>query len=278
MARCGLPDLGVGVGLRVPHYADVLRGEHSLDVLEIISENFMVDGGPPRRNLERVLERHRVVLHGVSLSIASHDRLDFAYLRRLKALCRFTGTPWFSDHLCWSSTGGAHLHDLLPIPYTAANARYVAQRARIVQDFVELPFALENLSSYVTFQSSSMPEWEFYREVVERADCHMMLDVNNVFVSAVNHRFEPKQYLDALPLERVIQMHVAGHSDQPDGTLLDTHDHAVKPDVWALYRHVHRQTGGVTTILERDARIPPFAEVEREALLARSHREAAHAG
>ncbi|MCA8960564.1 MAG: DUF692 domain-containing protein, partial [Planctomycetes bacterium] len=233
-------------------------------------ENFMVDGGPPLDNLGRILETYRVVQHGVSLSIASTDPLDFEYLARLKKLCAFTQTPWFSDHLCWTTAHGTHYHDLLPLPYTSEYARFIAEKARIVQDFVELPFALENLSSYVGFQSSEMTEWEFYREVVERADVHFMLDVNNVFVSSVNHQFDPHAYLAHLPFDRVAQVHVAGHLELPNGTLLDTHDHRVKREVWDLYRSVHERTGGVSTILEWDANFVSYEETVAEAMVARA--------
>ncbi len=264
-------NLGIGVGLRVPHYSHILRRRPRVDFFEIISENFMVEGGPPLHHLERVLESYRVVQHGVSLSLASADPLDFSYLARLKQLARFTRTPWFSDHLCWSSTGGRHYHDLLPVPYTEQNARYIARRARIVQDFVELPFAIENLSSYAAFRASTLSEWEFYREVVERADCFMLLDVNNVYVSSVNHGFDPYEYLAALPLERVAQVHVAGHTVKEDGTRLDTHDHHVCPEVWKLYAWVMERSGGVSTLLEWDDRFLSFPETHAEALKARAY-------
>ncbi|MBA3547001.1 MAG: DUF692 domain-containing protein [Planctomycetes bacterium] len=270
-----VPDLGVGVGLRVPHYRYIFDQWPSVDFFEIISENFMVDGGLPLRNLDRILERYRVVLHGVSLGIGSADELDDAYLAKLKALARRTRTPWFSDHLCWSQIDGTHLHDLLPLPYTAEVAEHVAERARIVQDLVGIPFALENLSSYLSFRESTMSEWDFYREVVERAGCWMMLDVNNVYVSSVNHGFDPWTFLDAIPWDRVIQIHVAGHSDRPDGTVLDTHDQAVKPIVWELYRYACERTGGVSTVLEWDDHFVSFPETHAEALKARSYRDGA---
>lgn len=262
-------NLGVGIGLRVPHYRAIHEGEPDVDFFEIISENFMVAGGPPLDHLARVLERFPVVQHGVSLGIGSAEPLDFEYLARLKKLTRKTRTPWFSDHLCWSHAGGHHFHDLLPLPYTQENAAYIAERARIVQDYIELPFALENLSSYVAFSSSEMPEWEFYRTVVEEAGVYMMLDVNNVFVSAVNHGFDAGEYLRALPYERVLQVHVAGHTELPDGSLLDTHNRRVRAEVWQLYRYVHEQTGGVSTILEWDSDIPSLEDAVAEANLAR---------
>ncbi len=266
----GCANLGLGMGLRVPHYADLFATRPTeLGFFEIISENFFVDGGPPLANLERVLETYPVVQHGISLSIASSDPLDFGYLKKLKALTKRTGTPWFSDHLCWCSAHQRHYHDLLPVPYTAELVRYIAERARIVQDFVELPFALENVSSYVAFETSEMTEWEFYRAVVERADCYMMFDVNNVYVSSINHEFDPWDYMRHMPYERVLQVHVAGHSELENGTILDTHDHHVKDQVWELYRHVDEQVGGVSTILEWDDHFLSFEDTLAEALKAK---------
>jgi len=261
----------VGVGLRVVHLPHIFTHWPAVDFFEIVSENFMVDGGLPRENLERICARYPVVQHGVSLSIASAEPLDFDYLRRLKALCDRTDTPWFSDHLCWSQSGGAHLHDLLPTPYTPQIASFIAEKARIVQDFIGRPLALENLSSYVSFADSTMTEWDFYRAVVEQAGVGMMLDLNNVYVSSVNHHFDPMDYLAAVPWERVMQIHLAGPSEQPDGSLLDTHDSPVRDPVWALYRHACRQRPGIPTLLEWDASIPPFPEVHAQALLAREH-------
>lgn len=232
---------------------------------EIISENFMVDGGPPLRNLDRLLAKYPIVQHGVSLSIASAEPLDYEYLSKLKALTRRTGTPWVSDHLCWTKAHNHQYHDLLPLPYRPEIAAFIAEKARIVQDYLELPFALENLSTYVSFRNSTMTEWEFYREVVERAGCYMMLDVNNIFVSSVNHCFAPMDYLRAMPFERVLQVHVAGHSEQADGTILDTHDNYVREEVWQLYAFVHQQTGGVSTLLEWDDHFLSFEETLAEA-------------
>ena len=266
-----VPFLGVGIGLRVPHYADIHAGEPAVDFFEIISENFMVDGGPPLRHLERVMDRFPVVQHGVSMSIASAEPLDFEYLARLKRLTRRTRTPWFSDHLCWTRHDGHNYHDLLPVPYTVEIADYVAEKARIVQDYLELPFALENLSSYVSFASSQMTEWQFYRHVVETADVYMMLDVNNVFVSAVNHDFDALAYLRDLPYERVLQMHVAGHTELADGSLLDTHNHHVRDEVWQLFRFAQHQVGAISTILEWDSDHLGLEATVAEANIAREH-------
>jgi len=263
-------NLGVGIGLRVPHLHEIFAAERPVvDFFEIISENFLVDGGPPLRNLDRICERYRVVMHGVSMGLGSADPLDRDYLKRLKALAVRTGSPWFSDHLCWTRAGDAHLHDLLPLPYTDEVVRFVAEKARIVQDVLERPFAIENLSSYVAFASSQMSEWEFYRAVVERADCAMMLDVNNIYVSAINHDFDPWEYIRAIPWERVIQVHVAGHTVRDDGSVLDTHDHHVVDEVWELYRYAYERAGGVSTILEWDDHFLPLADTVAEAERAR---------
>ncbi len=263
-----LPNLGIGIGLRIPHYEDIFTQKPKIDWFEIISENFMVDGGKPIENLERILDRYPVVQHGVSLAIGSPDPLDFDYLKQLKTLAKKTKTPWISDHLCWGRLPGANFHDLLPLPYTKEVIRYVAERARIVQDFLELPFALENLSSYVAYQDDEMPEWEFYSAVVEKADIYMMLDVNNIYVSSRNHGFAPKDYVDNIPLERVLQIHLAGHSDY-DAYVLDTHDNYVRDEVWAIYAEVWPRTKGVSTLLEWDDNYVSFQQTWDEALKAK---------
>ncbi len=264
-----MPNLGIGIGLRVPHYQDIFRDKPAIDWFEIISENFMVDGGAPLDNLKRILDHYPVVQHGVSLAIGSPDPLDFEYLRKLKELTRLTKTPWVSDHLCWGRLAGAHYHDLLPLPYTKEVVNYVADRARIVQDYLELPFALENLSSYVAYTQDQMPEWEFYSEIVEKANIYMMLDVNNIYVSSRNHGFDPKQYYENIPLERVLQIHLAGHTDK--GTYcLDTHDEPVCDKVWELYGEVYKLTGGVSTLLEWDDNFLSFEDTWKEALKAKA--------
>lgn len=266
--RSSIPNLGIGIGLRIPHYEDIFTKQPDIDWFEIISENFMVDGGKPMDNLYRILERYPVVQHGVSLAIGSPDPLDFDYLKRLKALARITKTPWISDHLCWGKLPGAHYHDLLPLPYTKEVINYVADRARIVQDYLELPFALENLSSYVAFKKDEMPEWEFYSAVVEKADIYMMLDVNNIYVSSRNHGFVPKQYYENIPMDRVLQIHLAGHSDY-DAYVLDTHDNHVCDEVWEIYAEVYPKTNGVSTLLEWDDNFIPFQQTWEEALKAK---------
>lgn len=271
-----LPNLGIGIGLRIPHYDDIFSKQPDIDWFEIISENFMVDGGKPLEHLEKILERYPVVQHGVSLAIGSPDPLDFNYLKKLKDLTKITKTPWVSDHLCWGRLPGAHYHDLLPLPYTKEVINYVAERARIVQDYLELPFALENLSSYVAYQDDQMPEWDFYSAVVEKADVYMMLDVNNIYVSSRNHNFDPKDYYTNIPLERVLQIHLAGHTDK-GAYVLDTHDNYVRDEVWDLYAEIYPLTGGVSTLLEWDDNFLSFQDTWDEALKAKQFQKAIHA-
>jgi uncharacterized protein (UPF0276 family) len=267
-----IPNLGIGIGLRIPHYKDIFEKKPAIDWFEIISENFMCDGGKPLENLERVLETYPVVQHGVNLAIGSPDPLNFDYLKKLKVLAKKTKTPWISDHLCWGRLPGAHYHDLLPLPYTKEVINYVAERARIVQDFLEVPFALENLSSYVSYTQDEMPEWDFYTAVVEKADIYMMLDVNNIYVSSRNHGFQPKDYFLNIPLDRVLQIHLAGHTD--NGThVLDTHDHPVRDEVWNIYAEVYKRTKGVSTLLEWDENFVSFQETWDEALKAKKFQE-----
>ncbi len=272
MRASDIPNLGVGLGLRIPHYSDIFSTWPAVDWFEIISENFMVEGGKPLAKLDRILERYPVVMHGVSMAIGSPDPLDWDYLKKLKKLARYTKTPWLSDHLCWGRLPGAHYHDLLPLPYTREVIDYVAERARIVQDYLEIPFALENLSSYVTFREDEMTEWDFYGAVVEKAGIYMMLDVNNIYVSSRNHDFDPRDYYSNLPLERVLQIHIAGHNDR--GThVLDTHDDYVRDEVWQIYAEVYPKTGGVSTLLEWDDHFVSFEETWKEALKAKQFQQ-----
>lgn len=272
MTKKPVKNLGIGIGLRVEHYEEIFAQEPEIDWFEIISENFMVDGGKPIENLEWILERYPVVQHGVSMAIGSLDPLDFDYLARLKKLARKTKTPWISDHLCWGRLEGAHYHDLLPLPYTKEVVKRVVEKARIVQDFLEVPFALENLSSYVAFTQDEMPEWEFYSSIVEQADISMMLDVNNIYVSSRNHHYDPMDYVNNIPVDRVIQIHLAGHTDH--GThCLDTHDNYVRPEVWELYGKVWPKTNHASTLLEWDDKFIPFADTKAEALKAKKYQE-----
>ncbi len=270
--RMGAPDLGVGVGLRVPHYEHLFAQWPEMDFFEVISENFMVPGGLPRRNLDRALSRWPVVQHGVSLSIGSVTPLDREYLTKLKALTRHTKTPWVSDHLCWTGAHGVNLHDLLPLPYTEEAVHHVAERIRVVQDFLELPFALENVSSYMTYTHSTMTEWAFLSAIVEEANCGMLLDVNNIYVSSYNHGFDPMDFVRGVPHRRVMQFHLAGHTNHGK-FILDTHDDHVIDEVWTLYREACKLTGPVTTLIEWDANIPSFEVLAAEAEKARTARE-----
>jgi uncharacterized protein len=265
-------DLGVGVGLRVPHYAAILAERPSVDFFEVISENFMVGGGKPLHHLDRVLEHYRVVQHGVSLGIAGPDEPDREYLKRLKELVRRTKTPWVSDHFCWCGAGNAHLHDLLPIPYTPEAVRRTAERARMIQDFLEVPFALENTSSYLTYRSSTLSEWEFISEIVERADIGLLFDVNNVYVSAYNHGFDAETFVRSVPHARIWQIHLAGHTNLGK-YIIDTHRGSVSEAVLDLYRQTIALTGPVSTLVEWDDEIPELSVLLAEAERARQARD-----
>ena len=267
-------DLGVGIGLRVPHYKRILDESPAVDFFEIISENFMVPGGKPRFHLEGVLKRYRVVQHGVSLGIGGPEAPDRSYLERLKALVKRTGTPWVSDHFCWCGSGGAHLHDLLPLPYTPNLVRTVAARAREIQDFLEVPFALENTSSYLTYRASTLAEWEFIAEIADRANIGLLFDVNNVFVTSYNHGLDPVEFVRRVPHERILQIHLAGHTNLGH-TIIDTHEGHVIDPVWDLYRLTIELAGSVPTIIEWDDEIPSLEVLLAEAEKARSERELA---
>jgi uncharacterized protein (UPF0276 family) len=269
-----IPDLGIGVGLRSPHVRHVLHERPSMDWFEIISENYFADGGIVRRQLESIRANYRVIPHGVSLSIGGSDPLDREYIGRLRALVRRIGAPWCSDHLCWTGVGGVDVHDLLPMPYTSETLSHVAERVRRVQGELEIPFALENASSYVEYRESTMTEQEFLVEVAETADCGLLLDVNNVFVNAHNHDFDADRYVDAIPSDRVVQIHVAGHTNK--GThLLDTHSDHVCPDVWLLYQRAVRRWGPISTLVEWDESIPSWSVLAAEAATARAMRDEA---
>lgn len=257
------PFLGYGLGLRPEYYDVIVETKPAVDWFEIISENYMVDGGKPLHFLDRVRENYPIVMHGVSLSIGGSDPLDFAYLKRLKALIERIEPAWVSDHFCWTSLGGHNSHDLLPLPLTEEAVSHVVSRVQQVQEFLGRQILLENASTYVSFRGDEMNEWEFVREVCERADCLLLLDVNNVYVSARNHGFDTLQYLDGLPGERIQQCHLAGHSDYGD-YVIDTHDHPVAGPVWDLYAEALKRIGPVTSMIERDDRFPPFAELMSE--------------
>jgi hypothetical protein len=267
------PFLGIGVGLRPAHYAEVLergpRGELGVDWFEAITENYMVRGGRLPRVLAAVRELAPIVLHGVSMNVGSVDPLDQRYLDELTRLVRRFDPRWVSDHLCWTGVGGRNLHDLLPLPYTEEVVRHVAGRIRRVQERLGRRIAVENVSSYVSYAESRLMEWEFLSAVAEEADCGILLDVNNVFVSARNHGFDPAEYLDAIDPARVFQLHLAGHREDPP-LLVDTHDHPVCDEVWALYARVLRRLGPVSVLIEWDGNIPSFDRLCEEAARARA--------
>jgi len=261
-------NLGFGLGLRVEHYASILEGHPEVDWFEAITENYLVPGGRPLHNLMRVRERFPVALHGVSLSIGSISPLDLSYLAQVKALAARVQPVWVSDHLCWTGLNGRNIHDLLPLPFTEEALLHVVSRVRAVQEILGRRILLENVSSYLSFNDSRMTEWEFLAAVAEQSDCLILLDVNNVYVSSVNHEFDPLVYLNALPAHRVQQIHLAGHENHGD-YLIDTHDQPVPEPVWALYTHAVKRFGVVPTMIERDANIPPLAELEAELRIAR---------
>ncbi len=270
--RFDLPDLGLGVGLRTAHFAHVLGQRPAVGFFEAITENFLDTGGRPAFILDQVAERYPIVLHGVSLSIGSTDPLDFGYLRKVAGLARRTRAAWVSDHVCWTGVQGRNTHDLLPLPYTEESLRHTVARVKAVQDFLERPLVLENPSTYLEFAASAMSESEFVARLAEEADCGLLLDVNNVHVSAFNHGFDARAYLEALPADRVCQFHLAGHTHK--GThILDTHSDHVVQDVWELYGHAIRRTGPRATLVEWDAAIPAFEVVHAEVEKARAWRE-----
>jgi hypothetical protein len=258
------PDqLGFGLGLRPKHYAEILEGSPAIDWFEVISENYMVPGGQPLRMLDRIAERYPVVMHGVSMSIASTAPLDMSYLEGLKKLAQRCKPRWISDHLCWTGVHGVNLHDLLPVPYTEEALRHVSGRIAQVQDYLGTRIAIENVSSYIEYADSELEEWEFVAEVARRADCWLLLDVNNVFVSGFNHDFSTHAFVDAIPVDRVVQFHLAGHSEA-NTHFIDTHDEPVKDEVWELYARALKRFGPVSTMIERDDNIPPLADLIAE--------------
>ena len=263
------PYLGFGLGLRPQHYQEILEGTPAVDWFEIISENYMIEGGQPLRMLDLVRERYPIVMHGVSLSIASTAPFDMDYLKALKGLAERLNPKWISDHLCWTGVHGVNLHDLLPIPYTEEALDHVVMRVGQVQDFLGRRLTLENVSTYVTFAQSEMTEWEFVSEVARRADCWLLFDVNNVYVSSFNHGFSTDDFLRGVPRDRVVQFHVAGHSHE-ETHIIDTHDHPVCDEVWDFYREAVAHFGPVSTMIERDDNIPPLAELVDELDHARS--------
>lgn len=257
------PYLGFGLGLRAQHYADILDGNPPVDWFEVISENYMVPGGQPLRMLDKIRARYPIVMHGVSLSIASTAPFDEDYLKGLKALADRTEPKFVSDHLCWTGVHGVNLHDLLPFPYTREALDHVVARVQHVQDYLERPIALENVSTYVQFNHSEMQEWEFIAEMTKRTGCWLVFDVNNVYVSAFNHGYDADAFIAGIPADRVVQFHLAGHEHNMTH-IIDTHDAMVCDAVWDLYRKSLQRFGPVSTIIERDDDIPPLADMVSE--------------
>ena len=257
------PTLGFGLGLRPPHYTAILDSAPDVDWFEVITETYLVGGGRPLHFLDAIRARYPVVMHGVSLSIGSAAPLDLGYVAAVRRLAERCEPEWISDHLCWTGTDGANLHDLLPLPYTPEALAHLGPRIERVQELLGRPLVLENVSSYVSYSSSAMSEWEFLSALVERTGCRLLLDVNNVYVSSRNHGFDARKFLDGVPVESVQQFHIAGHLDL--GThVIDTHDHPVRDEVWELYAHAVRRFGPVSTLLERDDNIPPLEELVAE--------------
>jgi uncharacterized protein (UPF0276 family) len=264
-------NLGFGLGLRTVHYEDILATRPHVDWFEALSENYMVPGGKPLYYLDRIRADYPVVLHGVSMSIGSSDPLDLEYLKELKALADRVEPVWMSDHLCWTGIATRNMHDLLPLPYTREAVNHVAGRISQVQEYLGRQILIENVSSYVNFEQSEMTEWEFLREIAERADCLLLFDVNNVYVSGFNHGFDPREYIDGLPRQRIQQIHLAGHTNC--GThIIDTHDAAIIDEVWKLYSYTIEAFGPISTMIERDDHIPELdvlvAELDQARALA----------
>jgi uncharacterized protein (UPF0276 family) len=258
------PPLGYGLGLRKEHYKEIIETRPEIDWFEVLTENYLVPGGKPLHYLDQICEHYPVVMHGVSMSIGSSDPLNHDYLAQVKNLARRINPHWISDHLCWTGLDGINAHDLLPLPYTEEAIQHVAQRIRQVQDFLERRILMENVSSYVTYsQSGDMTEWEFLTAVAEEADCLLLVDINNIYVSSVNHEFDPLDYLHGIPTERVQQHHMAGHSDYTD-YIIDTHDDVIIEPVWDLYAEAVKRYGNVSTMIERDDNIPDLSVLLEE--------------
>jgi len=255
--------IGYGLGLRTVHYQHVLEHKPNVDWFEVHSENFMVPGGKPKFYLHAIRENYPIVLHGVSMSIGSTDPLDFGYLKKLKTLVAEVQPEWISDHFCWTSVGDINSHDLLPMPYNEEAIAHLVERITQVQDFMGRQILFENVSSYLTYKNSEMEEWEFISEIVKRADCKMLLDINNIYVSSRNHGFLPHEFLNNIDPNCVQQFHLAGHQDYGD-YVIDTHDHDVPDPVWELYADALKRFGPISTMIERDDNIPEFSELMAE--------------
>lgn len=259
-SRSRPPYLGFGLGLRTEHYEDILKLQPSIDWFEIITENYLIPGGKPFYYLDRIRENYPMVMHGVSLSLGSSDKLDWDYLKQVNDLAARIEPCWISDHLCWTGVGGMNMHDLLPLPYTKAMIQHVVARIQEIQDYLKRPLLIENVSNYLSYKQSEMTEWQFIHEIVKQAGCYLLLDVNNIYVNSVNHQFNAMDYLTAMPIDRVMQIHLAGHSNQ-GSYIIDTHDAPVIEPVWELYENTLKRFGPISTMIERDDNIPPLAEL-----------------
>ena len=257
------PFLGFGLGLRTKHYHDIINEQPQIDWLEILTENYLVPGGKPLYFLDKIAANYPIVMHGVSMSLGSQDPLNWDYLRQVKSLRDRVNARWISDHLCWTGAHSKNMHDLLPLPYTDETIKYVASRIKEVQDFLGQRMLIENVSSYLTYNESVMTEWDFLRAICEEADCLLLLDINNIYVSSYNHHFDPIEYLDGIPSERVQQFHLAGHTNKGD-YIIDTHDHDIIDPVWELYAKALNRYGKVSTMIERDDHIPPLNDLMQE--------------
>jgi len=262
------PYLGFGLGLRTDHFQHVLDHRPELDWFEILSENYMVDGGKPLYFLDAIREHYPIVMHGVSMSIGSTDPLNIEYLKQLKSLADTIQPKWISDHLCWTGVNNINSHDLLPLPYNEEALNHLVERIKTVQDYLERPFLIENVSSYLSYNNSEMEEWEFLNEIARLSGCKILFDINNIYVSARNHGFNPEVYVDGIDKDYVWQFHLAGHTDYGD-YVIDTHDHDVSDPVWELYRYALRRFGPISTMIERDDHIPPFPELYAELQIAK---------
>jgi uncharacterized protein (UPF0276 family) len=267
--RANLPSLGFGLGLRTEHYNAILATKPKVDWFEALSENYMIPGGKPLDFLDKIRAHYPMVMHGVSLSIGSTSAFDQYYLRDLKKLANRIEPAWISDHLCWTGVHGQNIHDLLPLPYTEETIQHVVERIKIVQDFLGRQILIENVSSYASYVDSSMTEWEFITQIAEQADCLLLLDVNNIYVSSYNHNFDAKAFIDGVPAKRVQQIHLAGHQNNGD-YIIDTHDAPVIDPVWDLYAHAISRFGAVSTMIERDDHIPALDVLVAELDIART--------
>lgn len=263
-----LKSLGFGIGLRNKHYQDIIASNPNIDWFEVITENYMVDGGATLDNLEEIRKRYPIVMHGVSLSIGSTDKLNYDYLSRLRSMINRFKPAWISDHLCWTGVNGINSHDLLPLPYTKESLCHIVNRLKEVQDYLGQQILLENPSSYIEFEENEFSEWDYFAQVLEKADCLALLDINNIYVSANNLSFDPIEYLESIPKERVQQFHLAGHIEK-DKMLIDTHGAPIKMDVWDLYKIALKKYGFISTLIERDNNIPELGEMLKELEVAR---------